>query len=193
MVGCSIASESWYTIEQLFKSQSKANIMQLKLQLQTLKKHGYSMTEYLIKKKSIIDALSFTGCVITEDDKIMSILVGLRAEYDSFVIHVTSMPNCYSLPEITTLLLTHEMRIVQHSQVESLTVNLVVTKKRNNSSGQSGSRRGFSQNTGQSNHNGSNGGKRGRGKERNNFNTRCQCQICHRTGHGALRCYYRFD
>ncbi|KAK0582434.1 hypothetical protein LWI29_025645 [Acer saccharum] len=133
LVGCSTASEAWRTLEQLFTSQSRANVMQLKLQLQTLKKGGLSMTEYIMKKKSIIDALSFTGCVLTPDDKINAILGGLGPEYDSFVIPVTSMPNCYSLPEITALLLTHEVRIEQHTQVESLNVNLAMNKKGNNS------------------------------------------------------------
>ncbi|KAK0601129.1 hypothetical protein LWI29_021446 [Acer saccharum] len=198
LVGCSTASEAWRTLEQLFTSQSRANVMQLKLQLQTLKKGGLSMTEYIMKKKSIIDALSFTGCVLTPDDKINAILGGLGPEYDSFVIPVTSMPNCYSLPEITALLLTHEVRIEQHTQVESLNVNLAMNKKGNNS--QNGYGRGSGQfyNGGrivnQGGGNLSNGGRKGRGRGRNNYNNnRPQCQICHRTGHGALRCYYRFD
>ncbi|KAK0577492.1 hypothetical protein LWI29_033906 [Acer saccharum] len=87
--------------------------MQLKLQLQTLKKGGSSMSEYLMKKKSIMDALAYIGTALTTDDKIMYILNGLGAEYDSFVIPITSMPGNYnySLPEISALLLTHEARI----------------------------------------------------------------------------------
>ncbi|TXG72185.1 hypothetical protein EZV62_000764 [Acer yangbiense] len=123
---------AWKIVEQLFISQSKANVMQLKLQLQTLKKNGSSMTEYIMKEKSIIDALSFTGCVMSQDDKIMSILSGLGPEYDSFVIPVTSMPNCYSMPEITALLLTYVARIDRHAHVETLNVNLAVNKKGNN-------------------------------------------------------------
>ncbi|KAL5823883.1 hypothetical protein ACOSQ3_021861 [Xanthoceras sorbifolium] len=73
-VGYLTASEAWDSIVQLFASQSKANIMQLKLQLQTLKKVGSSMAKYLMKKKSIMDALSFTGHPLTNDDKLMQIL-----------------------------------------------------------------------------------------------------------------------
>ncbi|KAK0576154.1 hypothetical protein LWI29_012864 [Acer saccharum] len=101
--------------------------MQLKLQLQTLKKGGSSMSEYLMKKKSIMDALAYTGTALTTDDKIMYILNGLGAEYDSFVIPITSMLGNYnySLPEISALLLTHEARIEQHNQTEVINVNLV--------------------------------------------------------------------
>ncbi|KAL5829699.1 hypothetical protein ACOSQ3_019167 [Xanthoceras sorbifolium] len=76
-VGCQTTCETWKSIEQLFSAQSKANVMQLKLQLQTLKKAGLSMTEYLKKKKSIMDVLAFAGHPLTNDDKLMQILGGL--------------------------------------------------------------------------------------------------------------------
>ncbi|KAK0587648.1 hypothetical protein LWI29_026355 [Acer saccharum] len=111
LVGCNTSCEAWSTIEKLFSSQSRANVMQLKLQLQTLKKGGSSMSKYLMKKKAIMDALAYIGSTPTIDDKIMCILNGLRFEYDSFMIPITSMPGNYSLPEIFALLLTHEARI----------------------------------------------------------------------------------
>ncbi|KAL5808167.1 hypothetical protein ACOSQ3_028858 [Xanthoceras sorbifolium] len=49
-VGYSTACEVWTSIERLFSSHSRANVMQLKLQLQTLKKFGLSMSDYLMKK-----------------------------------------------------------------------------------------------------------------------------------------------
>ncbi|KAK2662626.1 hypothetical protein Ddye_001200 [Dipteronia dyeriana] len=103
------------------------------------------MTEYLLKKKSIIDVLAYSGYGMTEKDKIMYVLSGLGAEYDSFVIPITSMQNCYSMPEITALLLTHEARIEQHTQAETLNVNLAANKK-GNGNNQQGFGRGQSHN-----------------------------------------------
>ncbi|KAK2651393.1 hypothetical protein Ddye_011249 [Dipteronia dyeriana] len=60
LVGCTTSFQAWIVVEKFFSSKSRANLMQFKLQLQTLKKRGSSMTEYLLKKKSIIDALSYT-------------------------------------------------------------------------------------------------------------------------------------
>ena len=54
----------------------------------------------------------------------MNIIGELGVEYDSFVVPITSMPGTFSMPEITALLLTHEARIEQHSQIEMLSVNL---------------------------------------------------------------------
>ncbi|KAI9195735.1 hypothetical protein LWI28_017622 [Acer negundo] len=105
-------------------------MMQLKLQLHTLKKGTSSMTEYLMKKKSLIDALLYSGNVMSDDDKIMYVLGGLGPEYDPFVIPITSINGCYSLPEITALLLTtHESRLEQHTQSESLTVNMAANSQ----------------------------------------------------------------
>ncbi|KAI9170486.1 hypothetical protein LWI28_028783 [Acer negundo] len=118
LVECTTACEAWYTVERLFTSQSRANVMQLKLQLQTLKKSGSTMTEYLIEKKNIMDSLAYSGYILSEDDKIMYILGGLGADYDSFVIPITSMPNTYSIPGIIALLITHEARIEQHIQTD---------------------------------------------------------------------------
>ncbi|KAL5742268.1 hypothetical protein ACOSP7_029000 [Xanthoceras sorbifolium] len=114
-VGCQTACEAWQTIEQLFSSQSKANVMQLKLQLQTLRKDGSTMSEYLIKNKSLIDSLAFAGYTMSNDDKLMSILSGLGSYYNPFIISITSVPHSYSIAEITSLLLTHEARMDQTS------------------------------------------------------------------------------
>ncbi|KAL5756550.1 hypothetical protein ACOSQ2_021296 [Xanthoceras sorbifolium] len=153
------------------------------------------MSEYLLKKKSIFDALAHTGYVVSDEDKIMYVLSGLGAEYDPFVILVTSTPNLYTLPEITALLLTHEAIIEQHNQVESLNVNMAVNKKGNNSGGNSQSSYGrgnnqASNNTGNNGgrtSQGSNGGKRGRGKGKYNNNNKIFYKICRRMGHEAYR------
>ncbi|KAK0588878.1 hypothetical protein LWI29_006567 [Acer saccharum] len=81
LVGCSTSCEAWKTIEKRFTSQSKANVMQLKLQLQTLKKGGSTMSEYIMKKKCVFDALSHTGYGISDEDKIMYVLSGLGPKY----------------------------------------------------------------------------------------------------------------
>ena len=114
------------------------------------------MTDYLIMKKSTMDALAYSGYILSEEDKIMNIPGGVGVEYDSFVVPITSMPGTFSMPEITALLLTREARIEQHSQTEMLSVNLASNNqgfnqnKRGNTGIQSGSGRGnFEGNFGQ--------------------------------------------
>ncbi|KAL5797089.1 hypothetical protein ACOSQ2_001909 [Xanthoceras sorbifolium] len=109
------------------------------------------------------------------------------------------MPHNYSTADITALLLTHEARMEQDTQESTLSANMALNKKGNgqgNNQGTFGNKTPNS-NSGQSgnrceNHQSS--GRRGRGRGRNfNSNSRPPCQICHRVGHGAYRCYYRYD
>ncbi|KAL5782821.1 hypothetical protein ACOSP7_007850 [Xanthoceras sorbifolium] len=165
------------------------------------------MSEYLMKKKSVMDALAFTGHRLSNDDKLMYILGGLGPEYDPFVISVTSVLGCCSLPELTITLLAYEARLERHNQPENLSVNMPVNKKGTSSGNQSGyggygrgSNQNFSNNHNANNQN-QNGGRTGnqnqgrRGRERNKYNNngRPQCQICYRVSHTIDRCYYRFD
>ena len=99
--------------------------------------------------------MSYSDYILSEEDKIITILGELEVGYDSFVVPITSMPGTFSTPEITAFLLTHEARIEQHSQIEMLSVNLAYNQgfnqnKRGNTWIQSGSGRGnFEGNFGQ--------------------------------------------
>ena len=83
------ASEIWTTLEKIFSTASKARIMQFRFQLQTTKKRGLSMMEYLLKIKFIVDNLVAIGENFTEQDRILYLLAGLGVEYNSFVISIT--------------------------------------------------------------------------------------------------------
>ena len=69
--------EVWNALETLFASQSKARILQLKMQLQTTKKNAMTMSDYVNKMKNLVDSLAMAGKYVTEDDLISYILAGL--------------------------------------------------------------------------------------------------------------------
>ena len=75
--------------------------------------------EYLLKIKFIVDNLVAIGENFTEQDRILYLLAGLRAEYNSFVISVTSGHESLSLEEIHSMLLTHENRLEQQTTEET--------------------------------------------------------------------------
>lgn len=52
--------------------------------LQTTKKSGMIMTEYLLKMKSTIDAFVSTGHKLTKEDQILHVFGGLGSKYDAF-------------------------------------------------------------------------------------------------------------
>lgn len=69
-------------ITQLFAAQSSARVMNLKIQLQTLKKGSLSMKDYLLKVKSICDNLAACGCPVSREDQVLFILAGLGPEFE---------------------------------------------------------------------------------------------------------------
>ena len=132
------------------------------------------MMEYLLKIKSIVDNLVAIGENITKQDRILYLLAGLRAEYNSFVISVTSGHESLSLEEIHSMLLTHENRLEQQTteetnlmQVNIATMNLQGHNKKSQKSGQFKTQGRGSQNPEQFNHQNF-GRSRGRGHYNNN-------------------------
>lgn len=76
MVGCNTAAEIWRALEGVFGTRCKAKIIQLKFPLQSQKKGGLSMKEYLTKMKTLVDTLASIRCCMSEDDHILDILIG---------------------------------------------------------------------------------------------------------------------
>ncbi|KZV45700.1 hypothetical protein F511_26726 [Dorcoceras hygrometricum] len=176
MIGCHTSSQLWTRVTQLFATRSKARAMQYKLQLQTLKKGGLGMKDYLSKMKGYIDILAACGHSIPEDDQILYVLGGIGVEYDSVVVHVTSRVDTLNLSEVGALLLAHEARIEAYnttgnSTSPSVNVTTVHSQKKTENSSQSAN---F-----QAGYRGRGRGRNGRGGRRPwHNNSRPVCQIC---------------
>ncbi|KAK6158699.1 hypothetical protein DH2020_006013 [Rehmannia glutinosa] len=110
VVGLDSSADIWRCLETNFSSQSKARMMQYKLQLQTLKKGTLSMREYLGKAKAACDALASAGQKLSEEDQLLHILSGLPSEYNPVIVTITSAIDFYSLSEASALLLSFESR-----------------------------------------------------------------------------------
>ena len=82
VVGLSTSQEIWEAIETSFAHQSKAKVMQYRLQLQSIRKESLSMRAYLNKVKSCCDLLGAAGYKVSEGDQILHILAGLGADYN---------------------------------------------------------------------------------------------------------------
>ncbi|KAL6322818.1 hypothetical protein AAG906_020818 [Vitis piasezkii] len=170
------------------------------------------MMEYLLKIKSIVDNLVAIGENITKQDRILYLLAGLGAEYNSFIISVTSGHEPLSLEEIHSMLLTHENRLEQQHiteetnllQANIATMNLQGYNKKNQKFGQFKTQGRDNQNQQQFNH--QNFGRSRRGSFNNHFysfgsfnnvsggsNGKPQCQVCGKYGHIAINYYNRFD
>lgn len=72
------------------------------------------MNDYLLSIKKIVDTLTSVGFPISDSEHIQIVFDGLSHEYDSIVTSIISRTDLYSIPEIETLLMTIEERIVKH-------------------------------------------------------------------------------
>ena len=81
IVGYESSHEAWIALQRIFSASSKAQIMQLRFEFQTIKKGGDTMMEYILKVKTITDNLAAIGEPVKERDQILQILGGLGHEY----------------------------------------------------------------------------------------------------------------
>lgn len=111
IVGLTTSSSIWKALETNFASQSRAKVMQYKLQLQTLRKNSLSMSEYLSKVKACCDLLNSVGYNVSEGDQILHILNGLGSEYDPVVVIVSGKAESWTIMDVHSLLLSFENRL----------------------------------------------------------------------------------
>ncbi|KAH6827086.1 hypothetical protein C2S53_004692 [Perilla frutescens var. hirtella] len=195
VVGLAHTSDIWDTLESNFSSQSRARLMQLKFQLQTLKKESSSMNDYLNKVKTCCDILCSAGERVSDDNQILHILTGLGQQYNDIMVSLTYRVEPCTLREVKALLLSYESRLemVEHLAIStegsSPTTNMAYQTQQNRNPNY------HNQNRGRSNGNFRRGGGRnhtyrGRGG-RYNPNYKPRCQICKILGHTADRCHER--
>ena len=187
--GCKTSFEMWSRIERTFAQRSMARIMQLKQQMQSLKKGTDSISEFVVKLKAINDALASAGELVSDRDIIICLLNGVGHEYDSVVTLISSQQNTMTIENAQFLFLMHEQRIEllngpTNMNVGSPSANFVTNNFRGNSS--------------KGSFNGTRGGYRGRNRGGNGCfggrnNQRLHCQLCSKPRHGAWQCYRRFD
>ncbi|KAK2981648.1 hypothetical protein RJ640_027103 [Escallonia rubra] len=118
------SGDVWIVLERRFLDQSTAKELQLKLQLQSLKKVHQSMAQYLRTLKSLAGSLSVINSPVSNKDLVIYALVGLSSKYESFITTVTKNNTILSFDDLRTKLLYHEQRLnhlydILHSDTET--------------------------------------------------------------------------
>ena len=76
--------EAWSYLSNLYQSQSRARVMQLRYQLQTTTKGSSTMMDYIDKKRAISHSLALASHPITDEELMSSILFRLDSSYVPF-------------------------------------------------------------------------------------------------------------
>jgi transposase InsO family protein len=210
VVGLSTSLEVWNTLEERFTSTARANVLNLKMELQSVRKGNETITTYLQRVKTVSDKLSAVGVHTDHEELLHVILKGLPKEYAPFASAIRTRDGLLSLEKLSVLLQTEEQSMQEASDPLSnsaLAMFVSHNKPSNNYSGNQGYTRGgrgrnsFSRGRG--------GGGRSSSNYTPNFNSplmqqqspsappiksdRPTCQICWKQGHYAIDCYHRMD
>ncbi|KAF5475573.1 hypothetical protein F2P56_007367 [Juglans regia] len=189
---CSTSREVWTLLHSLFAAQSSAHIMQTQYQLATLKKGSESISSYFNKARTLAASMGAAGQPLSDSEFTVYLLAGLGTDFDSLVTSLTTRADPLSPHQIYSYLLNHESRLAHQTttllSANHLTAHVTTTKSSApSSSTYSPSQRG----RGGRNFRGKSG--RGRGPSFFSQGRGPLCQVCHKPGHSALNCYFRFD
>ena len=84
VVGLSTSREVWLALENIFSHRSKAREIQLKDDLQLMRRGTQSVTEYAWAFKALCDQLQAIGRPVNDTDKVHWFLCGLGSDFTSF-------------------------------------------------------------------------------------------------------------
>ncbi|KAI4373768.1 hypothetical protein MLD38_011851 [Melastoma candidum] len=119
VVCCLTSHEVWETLRTRYESPSTTRVINLRNQMQQLKKEGRTMQVYLNMLKSLANQLAAVGEPVSQRDYIWYMLEGLPAEFDAVVTAIYSRPDQITLDEVQNLLLGFEMRLDRRQGLES--------------------------------------------------------------------------
>ncbi|XBI67178.1 hypothetical protein VPH35_046581 [Triticum aestivum] len=182
----------WTALHDMFASQNRARIMQLRYQLSNLKKKDLSASDYYRKMKGFADAMASIGKPLTDDEVLGYMLAGLGSEFEPLIASITARDDPVSLSSFYAYLLSAELRLEQQNSSGEIHPS-ANTAARANDRGGNGARGGHG---GQGGGHGGQGGGQGRGRGgrgRGNGRSNLKCQVCSKFGHDALHCRNRFN
>jgi histone deacetylase 1/2 len=116
MLGCKHAFQVWDKIHKYFNSVLKARARQLRSELKNTKKASRSISEYLLRIKSLVNSLIAVGDNVTEREQIDAILDGLPEDFNSFVMMMYSKTDEFAVEDLEALLLLQEAQFDKFRQ-----------------------------------------------------------------------------
>ncbi|PRQ56559.1 hypothetical protein RchiOBHm_Chr1g0337711 [Rosa chinensis] len=111
IVGSKSSHDAWLALLERFSSCSRANIIQLKTDLQTIKKGADSVDEYLLRIKHARDQLSSVGVTLIDEDIAVVTLNGLPDEYSMIKTVIRARDTPIFLKDLRVQLLAVERDI----------------------------------------------------------------------------------
>ena len=109
--------EIWNTLNQIYFASSMTQVTKLRTKLQTLRKYGLSIGEYIQQLKSICNSLATIRKPIYEKDHLIYLFNGLDHENNPFVTSIQNRSDQPTIEKIHSLLFSYDFRLEQQNSV----------------------------------------------------------------------------
>ena len=162
VVGITNALKVWNTLDQRFTSTSRANILNLKLELQSPKKGNESVNGFLQKIKIARDKLLVIGVVVDNEELICIVLRGLPKEFAHFCSTIRTRSDPISYEQLSIMLQSEEQAMMEVSNSIPHSLTMYASNSKPNGNG-SNSQSNMYLNQGSTKGRGRNNYNRGRG------------------------------
>ncbi|KAH0633010.1 hypothetical protein KY284_035796 [Solanum tuberosum] len=180
--------EAWSYLSNLYQSQSRARVMQLRHQLQTTTKGSSTIMDYVDKKRTISHSLALAAHPISDEELMSAILFGLDSSYGPFRSAINPQLENLTTDSLLGLLLQEEEKLAEETKSLQLQAN-AISRQYSNRSPITGSPNQQSCTTSQ------NPSSRptitNPPRSSNRSSPRIICQICEKPNHHARNCYNR--
>ena len=100
--------EAWENLVAVDQTHTRARKMQLKDELNTLKKMDMSVNDYTLKIKAICESLASIGVTVDDDDKVEVCLRGLGPVYKQFKTSICTRENIPIFANLIPMLVLEE-------------------------------------------------------------------------------------
>nr|XP_048336439.1 uncharacterized protein LOC125424101 [Ziziphus jujuba var. spinosa] len=94
-----------------FASKSKMSLLQMRIQLQNMKKGSDNIATYFLKMKSMADQMAAGGGSVSEEDLVSYIFGGLGPEYEMLIVSLQTRLTPPSFEDVKQHLLYYENRL----------------------------------------------------------------------------------
>ena len=115
--------EAWDRLLSFDTTNTKARKLQLKNELNTVKKENLSINDYTLKIKSICESIASIGVIVEDDDKVEVCLCGLTPAYKQFKTSIQTRENIPTFTNLIPMLVVEEKNPDEDSSSSSQGTN----------------------------------------------------------------------
>ena len=102
---------AWKSLSKLNEENTKVRKLQLKTELNTVKRGNLCINDYALKITGIVEALGSIGVIVEDDDIVCAMLEGLGDAYSNFKSSMNPRDDIPGFTELTSMLICEEKNL----------------------------------------------------------------------------------